>query len=137
MSHYIEGPSSINNAYTFQYQGGSGVVSRAETIKNNNSAKVSNGMGSIARMRAPTNTQGLRTHESRTGSNGNTGFRKKETQNLPYPEYFRRKEEGRCFHCRRTYNPDLLMSRKEFKIVHSRLGEFHIVRGAIVVEIPS
>lgn len=42
-------------------QGGSGVVSWAETVKKNTSTQVSNGMESIARMRAPTNTQGSRT----------------------------------------------------------------------------
>lgn len=64
-SRHIGGPSFRNNASNFWYQRGSGVVSQTETVKNSRSTQVSNGMESIARMRAPNNTQGSRIQESR------------------------------------------------------------------------
>jgi len=36
---------------------------------------------------------------------------------LPYPEYVRRREEGRCFHCGGAYG-----SREELKSDHLRKG---------------
>jgi len=44
-------------------------------------------------------------------------FRNHGTRNLPYPEYIRRRDEGRCFHCAGAYNPRHRFPEKNLRVI--------------------
>jgi len=54
------GGSFRSNTLNFRYHGGSGVVSRAETLKNFSNSQGANGMGNTTRMKTLVISQGSR-----------------------------------------------------------------------------
>ena len=45
------------------------------------------------------------------------GSRNKGSRTLPYPEYVRRREEGRCFHCGGAYSPRHRCPEKNLRVI--------------------
>jgi len=85
-----------NNASYGRYQGGTGITARTKVYRGN-SGQVS---ASNARKKSFNSSR-----EVRSEGVAREGSRNKGSRTLPYPEYVRRREEGRCFHCGGAYGP--------------------------------
>jgi len=97
-----------------RFQRGMGVVSRTETFKGaGNSQSSPSNMSTARKEGGGTSSMG-----SRTSGNPTTGGSKnRAVRNLPYPEYLKRREEGRCFHCGGAFGPGHRCPEKSLRVV--------------------
>lgn len=85
-----------NSNFGFRFQGGRGVVSRFSSVGGNSSGQTTNGIGHSGQNFGRTNTMNM---TARTGENNSTVSRNRGTHTLPYTEFVKRKEEGKCYQC--------------------------------------
>ena len=84
-----------------KFQKGMGVVLRTETFKGaGNSQSSSSNMSTTRKDGGGTSSVG-----SRIGGNPIGGSKNRAVRNLPYLEYLKRREKGRCFHCGGAFGP--------------------------------
>ena len=90
------------------------MVSRTESFKGaGNSQSSSSNISTTRKEGGGTSSMG-----SRTGGNPTTGGSKnRAVRNLPYPEYLKRREEGRCFHCGGAFGPGHRCPEKSLRVV--------------------
>jgi len=73
-----------------------------------NSGPMTSSVVSNARMETASSGKEFRPRE---------GSRNKGSRTLPYPEYVRRREEGRCFHCGGAYSPGHRCPEKNLRVI--------------------
>jgi len=78
-----------NSACYGRYQGGTGIIARRK-MYNGNSGQVSSSLATNARKELSNSTRDVR-----TGGVAGEGSRNMGSRTLPYPEYVRRRKEGR------------------------------------------
>ena len=91
----------------FRYQGSRGIVSRTKCFGGNSNAQTSSNGNRITSRSSGAKSVGNVYQESR-----NRGVR-----TLPYAEYTKRRNEGRCYHCGLAYSPGHRCPEKSLRIV--------------------
>jgi len=85
----------------------SGITGRTEVYRGNSGMMTSSVASNAIKETASSN------REFRPGE----GSRNKGSRTLPYPEYVRRREEGRCFHCGGAYSSRHRCPKKNLRVI--------------------
>ena len=104
LNEEIKGINSYRNATTFSR---SGIMSRADVTRGSGGSSATS-IASNARKETITTNKEARPGESTKNRGSRT---------LPYPEYVRRREEGRCFHCGGAYSPGHRCPEKNLRVI--------------------
>lgn len=105
------GNQSRNPNFGFRYQGGSGVVSRMGLVTGFNNSHNPNRFGRAA------SSGSIASSNSVVSKPGENGIRNSATRNLPYQEFVKQREEGRCYHCNLPYVPGHRCTEKSLRLV--------------------
>lgn len=89
-------PTNHNSNSGFRFQGGGGVVSRFSPVGGNTNSQPTNGSGRSGQNFGRTNSM---TTTARTGKNSSAASRNRGTRTLPYAEFVKRRDEGKCYQC--------------------------------------
>ncbi|WVZ18618.1 hypothetical protein V8G54_005940 [Vigna mungo] len=106
------GTGARNGQFWGRYQGGTGTVARSEPIKQ---GPERSGEAESVAVTCRDGPQGLAT--SGAGSSTVSDGRGRGSQNLPYSENIRRRDEGLCFHCGGPFSPGHRCPERSLRVV--------------------
>lgn len=89
-------PTNRNSNSGFRFQGSGGVVSRFSLVGGNTNGQPTNGSGRSGPNFGRTNSM---TTTARTGESNSAVSRNRGTRTLPYAEFVKRRDEGKCYQC--------------------------------------
>ena len=111
MSNFDRGGVQSYRSSHVRYTGGSGVTARLENYKGVSKTGQSS-IGSNGRKESFNATR-----DTKSSAYGREGMKSSGAKTLPYPEYVKRKDEGRCFHCEGPYSHEHKCPDKNLRVV--------------------